>query len=77
MFERDSWVCQHPSCGKPVDPSLVWPDPFSASLDHMVPLSKGGAHSYENVTLMYLRCNLCKGSDILTNAITFGEAPNA
>lgn len=62
IFERDDWVCQ--LCGVPVDPELVWPDRLSASLDHIVPLSRGGFHSRENCQLAHLVCNIRKGGDL-------------
>ena len=62
VFERDGWVCG--ICSEPVDSSLSWPDPRSASLDHVVPLSKGGAHAYANVQLAHLGCNVGKGARI-------------
>lgn len=58
IFARDGWRCG--VCGEPVDDSLVYPDPRSASLDHIVPLSKGGAHSPGNVQLAHLSCNVAK-----------------
>lgn len=58
VFARDGWVCQ--LCKQPVDPALSHPDPRCASLDHVVPMSKGGPHTYENTQLTHLRCNLIK-----------------
>ena len=58
--DRDGWICQ--LCGDSVDRGLVWPDPDSQSLDHKVPLSKGGSHSLENCQISHLRCNLSKGN---------------
>jgi len=60
VFERDGWGCQ--LCGEPVDPLLVYPDPMSKSLDHVVPLARGGGHSPENSQLAHLVCNLRKGA---------------
>jgi endogenous inhibitor of DNA gyrase (YacG/DUF329 family) len=60
VFERDGWKCQ--ICRKKVDPSLEWPDPMSASLDHIQPRSKDGDHVYANVRLAHLRCNLQKSA---------------
>jgi 5-methylcytosine-specific restriction endonuclease McrA len=60
VFERDGWLCQ--LCHTPVDPELKWPAPLSASIDHVVPLSKGGDHLYTNVQLAHLRCNASKGA---------------
>lgn len=60
VFERDGWVCG--LCDEPVSPGAVYPDPLSASLDHVVPLSRGGAHSLENSQLAHLACNVRKGA---------------
>lgn len=60
VFERDGWLCG--LCDEPVSPDAVYPDPFSPSLDHVVPLSRGGAHSLENSQLAHLRCNVRKGA---------------
>ena len=62
IFERDNWLCG--ICGTPVDAGLVWPDPWSATLDHVVPLSKGGPHTRANTQLAHARCNLSKGNSI-------------
>lgn len=58
VFDRDRWTCQ--LCGGKVDPAHVFPDPWSASLDHAVPMSRGGAHTPGNVQLAHLRCNVRK-----------------
>jgi 5-methylcytosine-specific restriction endonuclease McrA len=60
VFERDAWVCG--LCGDPVSEGVAWPDPLSASLDHVTPLSKGGHHVLENVQLAHLSCNVQKGA---------------
>lgn len=60
IYERDIWLCG--LCMTPVDSDLSWPDPRSASLDHILPLSKGGTHTYENVQLAHLNCNVSKGN---------------
>jgi len=41
---------------------LAWPDPGSKSIDHILPLSKGGSHSQENVQWAHLVCNTRKGN---------------
>lgn len=60
VYDRDEWVCG--LCLKPVDPNLRHPNPFSASLDHILPLTRGGAHALSNVQLAHLRCNTAKGN---------------
>lgn len=62
VFDRDNWLCA--LCGDPVDPALKWPNPFSASMDHTVPLSKGGDHLLANLRCTHLRCNIRKGAKI-------------
>lgn len=60
IFERDAWVCG--LCSELVDSALKWPHPMSASLDHVVPMSRGGDHVPENTQCAHLRCNLVKGA---------------
>jgi hypothetical protein len=60
IYRRDRWICQ--LCQTPVDKTLQYPDPRSASLDHRTPLSRNGAHSKNNCQLAHLTCNVKKGS---------------
>lgn len=60
IAERDRWMCC--LCHKPVSPVAKWPDSMSPSLDHLVPLSKGGAHDPSNVALAHLGCNSAKSN---------------
>lgn len=64
VFARDQWECQ--LCGHDIDPDLRWPDPRSRSLDHVIPMSKGGPHTYENTQLACLECNTLKGAALTT-----------
>ena len=48
-------------CGRPVDKSLRFPDPMSPTVDHIVPLAKGGHPSdLENLQLAHWICNRLK-----------------
>lgn len=60
VFRRDGWNCM--ICGDRIDPTLRNPDPLSASVDHVIPLSKGGTHSWANVQTAHLSCNMSKGN---------------
>lgn len=60
IAERDGWRCH--ICRKRVGRKIAWPHPRSASLDHLVPLSKGGSHDPANVCLAHLGCNNSKGN---------------
>ena len=55
VFERDAWICG--ICGDPVSRS-------DASIDHVIPLSKGGPHSFENVQCAHVLCNSKKGARV-------------
>lgn len=62
IFERDGWVCQ--MCFEPVDKTLKFPHPMSATWDHIMPVSKGGAHSPENLRLAHWHENKAKGAKV-------------
>lgn len=51
-------------CGRPVDRSLNGRHPMSASLDHLVPLSRGGLHKPSNVGLAHSVCNKRKSAKL-------------
>lgn len=63
ICKRDNWICH--ICGKPVDKHLKNPDLMSASLDHIIPLSKNGIHAISNVKLAHMICNSYKRDLIL------------
>ena len=58
IFERDNWKCH--LCGKKVDREAKYPAPGSATIDHIIPLAKGGTHEPANVALAHARCNVTK-----------------
>lgn len=62
VFQDNGYVCK--LCGEVVDISLPYPNKMSASLDHIRPLSKGGTHTYNNVQLAHLGCNLFKSNKV-------------
>ncbi|MCK4818291.1 HNH endonuclease [bacterium] len=59
IYERDRWKCG--ICFKKVNKNLKYPNPMSASLDHIVPLALGGTHTRDNVQLAHLKCNIAIG----------------
>lgn len=59
IAERDGWRCG--LCGDRVEQGLKWPNPDALSLDHILPIAKGGKHTRDNVQLAHLRCNWSKG----------------
>lgn len=54
VFARDQGQCG--ICRKPVDVTSNW------ELDHIIPLSKRGPHSYANVQLSHMKCNRTKAA---------------
>ena len=53
LYERDRGVCG--LCRKTVERS-------DATVDHIIPLSKGGEHSYANTQIAHTFCNLSRGN---------------
>lgn len=52
-------------CGKRVDFSLKYPDRMCATVDHIVPVSKGGHPSdISNMQLAHFACNRAKGNKL-------------
>lgn len=64
IYHRDGWVCG--ICGESIDWRLAYPDVLSASIDHVIPVSKGGAHTRENVQAAHLRCNISKSNRVIS-----------
>lgn len=60
VFERDRWVCG--LCSKKVKRAAAVPDPLAPTLDHVLPMSVGGPHTYANVQCAHFICNSTKGA---------------
>jgi 5-methylcytosine-specific restriction endonuclease McrA len=56
VFTRDKGICG--ICRSPVEPDSKW------EVDHVMPISRGGAHSYANVQLTHRRCNRQKHASV-------------
>ena len=53
-------------CGKPVDFSLKAPHPLSATVDHIIPVAKGGHPSdIDNLQLAHRCCNRAKSDKVV------------
>ncbi|HEX6230984.1 MAG TPA: HNH endonuclease [Actinomycetota bacterium] len=55
VFARDDWTCQY--CGAPAE-----------NLDHVVPRSRGGTHTWDNVVAACRRCNSRKENRLIHDA---------
>jgi hypothetical protein len=62
VFERDGWVCQ--LCYQSVPDGVPVPDPWAATIDHIIPIAKGGTHGYANVQLAHFECNWRKRDQV-------------
>jgi len=60
IFERDSYKCHY--CGKQLTR-------YSATLDHIQPVSKGGDNSYDNLITSCLHCNSKRTNKDVMDAI--------
>ncbi|WP_194235937.1 HNH endonuclease [Streptomyces acidicola] len=73
IHTRDGWTCQ--LCHEPIDQSIAWPHPKSPSVDHIIPLSKGGAHALSNAQSAHLGCNSSKCDREMVDAVArIGQA---
>ncbi len=61
VFERDKYLCHY--CKKQLTR-------FSATLDHIQPVSKGGDNSYDNLITACLLCNSQRGAKPIMEHIT-------
>lgn len=59
VFDRCSGRCH--LCGGRVKWGTAWPNPLSKSVDHLIPLARGGKHEPINVALAHLVCNMRRG----------------
>lgn len=55
VYERDGWMCG--LCGAVVVRG-------EESIDHILPISLGGDHTWDNVQLAHRRCNSAKGNRV-------------
>ncbi len=56
-------------CGQPVDFSLRYPNPMSKTVDHIIPINRGGHPSdLANLQLAHLSCNRQKSDKVLQDA---------
>lgn len=71
VCERDRWRCQ--LCGiKTPRAKRGTYDDNAPEIDHIVPLSKGGAHRYTNVQCACRRCNAAKSDKPLGQLLLIG-----
>lgn len=60
VAKRDKYKCH--ICRKRVDMNLDVRHRSSATMDHLIPISLGGDHTYANIRLAHRACNSSKGN---------------
>lgn len=60
IFKRDGYCCQ--ICGKRLAMSKAAPHPKSPTLDHIIPLARGGTHESSNIQAAHFMCNALKSA---------------
>ena len=74
LYERDDRMCA--LCHRVTDHPRVWQQwkankrwmPNAPTVDHIIPLAKGGTHTWDNVQLAHWSCNSDKSDAIVTMA---------
>lgn len=62
VFDAHNWVCH--ICGELIDRFAGRDDWMRVTLDHIIPLSRGGGHVRSNVAPAHWKCNMDKGNGI-------------
>lgn len=64
-------------CGKPVDFSYKYPHPMSPTVDHIIPIAKGGHPSdINNLQLAHRCCNREKADKLIDNSVRVAGEDN-
>lgn len=63
IADRDGWICR--LCGEAIPRVVKHGHPLYLTIDHIIPLAKGGEHSPSNVQAAHAICNYSKGDRVL------------
>lgn len=59
LFELYGWTCY--ICKHQIDRRKRLPDWGAGTIEHLIPISKGGTHTWDNCVPAHARCNFNKG----------------
>ena len=71
VYDRASGVCE--ICGLPVPRDTTSENPWGATRDHIIPLSKGGFHMNSNCQLAHRVCNSLKHDSVDEYKVDWSE----
>lgn len=71
VFNRDGWKCQLCKVRTPKTKRGTYDD-NAPELDHIIPVSKDGAHTYMNTQCLCRKCNQLKSNSIRGQMLMFG-----
>ncbi|MEI3912750.1 MULTISPECIES: HNH endonuclease [Bacillus] len=63
LMKRDKGICY--LCSKCVDINLNPNHDYYPSIEHIIPVSKGGTHTWDNVKLAHRKCNYLKSNEMI------------
>lgn len=70
LFEKYDWICN--ICGTLIDKKKRLPDIMAATIEHVIPLCKGGTHTWDNCRPAHAKCNFDKADSLPLEAIEPG-----
>lgn len=62
LFKLHNWRCG--VCREPINRYLRFPNYYAATVEHIIPLCKGGTHTWDNVVPAHAICNFAKGDSL-------------
>lgn len=71
LFELHGWTCW--ICKGTINRYLRFPNFMAATVEHIIPISKGGTHTWDNVAPAHAKCNFEKNdstSDLFSDILT-------
>ena len=60
VYSKSGLVCH--LCGASIPTQASYPNPFTRSVDHIIPVSKGGSDGLDNLAPAHLKCNSDRGN---------------
>lgn len=76
VFVRDGWRCQICGCRTPAKLRGTMHDK-APTLDHRIPVSRGGTHTYDNVQCACRQCNSLKSDRVVIGQLPLFSRPGS